>query len=99
MPAWNWSSLNFWSQIAFAFGGLELGAIMGGEIRDPRRTVPRAAWISGLAIAGFYMLGTLAMLALLPPERVSIITGLAQAGETAAGRLGIYPGSRRFWRL
>jgi len=90
LPAWNWSSLNFWSQIAFAFGGLELGAIMSGEIRDPRRTVRRAAWISGLAIAGFYVLGTLAILVLLPPERVSVVTGLAQAGEAAAGRLGIF---------
>ncbi len=88
LPEWNWNSLNFWSQIAFAFGGLELGAILGGEIRDPRRTVRRAAWVSGLAIAGFYMLGTLAVLVLLPPERVSIVTGLAQAGTVAAGRVG-----------
>jgi amino acid transporter len=89
MPEWNWDTLNLSPQIAFAFGGLELGAIMSGEIRDPRRTVRRAAWISGVLIAAFYMLGTLAMLALLPPDRVSIVTGLAQAAETAAQRFGI----------
>src|SRR5579864_8516692 len=38
-PEWNLDKLNFWSQIAFAFGGLELGAIMGGEIRNPERNV------------------------------------------------------------
>ncbi len=88
-PQWNWDRINFWSQIAFAFGGLELGAIMGGEIRDPGRTVPRAAWISGLAIAGFYIVGTLAIMAVLPPDRVNILTGLTQAGAAAAERLSI----------
>lgn len=89
VPEWNWQRLNFWSQIAFAFGGLELGAIMGGEIRDPRRTVPRAAWISGLAIGTFYVAGTLAILAVLPAGQVNILSGLTQASAAAASRLGI----------
>src|SRR6266481_5040778 len=40
MPTWNWDTVNFWSQIAFAFTGLELVSAMSGEIRDPRRTLP-----------------------------------------------------------
>lgn len=84
---WDWGRLNFWSQIAFAFGGLELGAIMGGEIRDPRRNVPRAAWISGVAIAAFYIAGTLAILAILPAQQVNILSGLTQAGAAAADLL------------
>jgi amino acid transporter len=88
-PAWNWERVNFWSQIAFAFGGLELGAIMGGEIRDPGRTVPRAAWIGGGAVAAFYILGTLAILAVLPSGSVNVLTGLTQAGAAAGARLGI----------
>ncbi len=88
-PAWNWNSLNYWSQIAFAFGGLELGAVMSGEIRDPRRTVRRAAYVSAVLIGGFYILGTLAVLALLPPERVNIITGLAQAADAAGARTAV----------
>jgi len=87
-PHWDWAKLNFWSQIAFAFGGLELGAMMGGEIRDPARTVPRAAWISGGAITAFYILGTLAILAVLPAESVNVMSGLAQAGAASAARLG-----------
>jgi amino acid transporter len=89
LPQWDWSRLNFWSQIAFAFGGLELAAIMGGEIRDPERNVPRAAWISGFAIAGFYIAGTLAMLAVLRPGQVNIVSGLTQAAAVAANRLGL----------
>ncbi|HXI41182.1 MAG TPA: APC family permease [Bryobacteraceae bacterium] len=89
LPEWNLDKLNFWSQIVFAFGGLELGAILGGEIRNPEKTVARAAWIAGLSIAVFYIAGTLAMLALLPPDQVSVVTGLVQAAAAAGAHLGI----------
>jgi glutamate:GABA antiporter len=88
MPALNFNSLNFWSQIAFAFVGLEVAPILGGEIFDPDRAIPRAAWISGIGCTGFYMAGTAAMLLLLPPEKISTLTGLAQAGEVAGTRFG-----------
>ena len=89
LPEWSFDRLNFWSQIAFAFGGIELAAIMAGEIRDPRKTVPRAAWMAGLTIAAFYIAGTVAILVLLPPDRVSTVTGLVQAASAAGTRLGI----------
>ncbi|HKW98520.1 MAG TPA: APC family permease [Bryobacteraceae bacterium] len=89
LPEWSLEKLNFWSQIAFAFGGLELGAIMGGEIRSPEKNVPRAAWISGLCIGAFYIVGTLAMLALMSPDRISVVTGLVEAGGAAGARLGV----------
>jgi amino acid transporter len=86
-PHWDMDKVNFWSQIAFAFGGLELGAILGGEIRNPARNVPRAAWISGSCIAAFYILGTLSLMVLMPPARISILTGLVQASTEAGARL------------
>ena len=89
VPEWSLDKLNFWSQIAFAFGGIELAAIMCGEIRNPEKSVPRAALLAGLAIAAFYIAGTLAMLVLLPPDRVSIVTGLVQAAGAAGVRLGM----------
>lgn len=88
LPEWNLNKLNFWSQIAFAFGGLELGTIMGGEIRNPEKTVARAAWIAGGCIVAFYIVGTVAMLVLLPPDRISTVTGLVQAAAAAGQRLG-----------
>ncbi len=88
-PQWNWDSLNYWSQIAFAFGGLELGAIMCAEIRDPQKTVRRAAYISAALIGGFYILGTLAILALITPDKISIVTGLGQAAGAAGERFGV----------
>ena len=37
---------------------LELSPIMSGEIRDPRRTIFRATWISAALVTLFYVLGT-----------------------------------------
>jgi amino acid transporter len=91
VPRLDWEKLNFWSQIALGLTGLELGAIMAGEIRDPRRTIPRAAWMSGLAICAFYVGGTLALLVLVPSGRVDIMSGLMQAAQAAGTRLG-WPG-------
>ncbi len=48
--------------------------------------IPRAAWISGLGCAGFYMAGTAAMLVLMAPDQISTLTGLAQAGQVAGAR-------------
>ncbi|HLK20808.1 MAG TPA: APC family permease [Bryobacteraceae bacterium] len=88
IPGVSWSNLNFWSQIAFAMVGLELAPILGGEIQNAEKTIPRAAWISGLLCAAFYMAGTAAMLGLLPPDRINPMTGLAQAGDVAGARFG-----------
>jgi amino acid transporter len=88
MPDLTWSNLNFWSQIAFAMVGLELAPILGGEIHNPAQNIPRAAWISGFGCAAFYMAGTAALLALLPPDQINPMTGLAQAGDAVGTRLG-----------
>lgn len=88
LPKANLDTVNFWSQIAFAFIGLELAPIVSGEIRNPRRDLPRAAVISGVISALFYIGVTAALLVLLKPEEISPMTGLAQAGASGAQKLG-----------
>lgn len=88
LPKANLDTVNFWSQIAFAFVGLELAPIVSGEIRNPRRDLPRAAIISGVLAATFYIVATAALLVLLQPEQISPMTGLAQAGVAGAQKLG-----------
>src|SRR5260370_18391147 len=81
IPDASWGNLNFWSQIALAMTGLELAPILGGEIHNPGRNIPRAAWISGFRCAAFFMAGTAALLALLPPDRIHTMPRPAQAGH------------------
>lgn len=79
MPAWNWDTVNFWSQIAFAFTGLELVSAMSEEVRDPRRTLPRAVFGAGALIALMYIAGTVAILALLPAGVIDPQSGVFNA--------------------
>jgi amino acid transporter len=82
------SELNLWASIAFAFAGLELGAVMGGEVRDPRRTLPRSVLISAPLIAGVYLAGTAAVLWLIPSSEVRIVSGALQAMTVGIRELG-----------
>jgi amino acid transporter len=79
MPAWNWDTVNFWSQIAFAFTGLELVSAMSEEVRDPRRTLPRAVFGAGALIALMYIAGTFAILALVPAANLDPQSGVFSA--------------------
>ena len=94
LPTWNWDTVNFWSQIAFAFTGLELVATMSEEVRDPRRTLPRAVFGAGALIALMYIVGTWAILTLAPADSIDPQSGVFYAialGSTAlkVGFLGV----------
>ena len=85
----NLAGLNLWASIAFAFAGLELSSAMGGEVRNPRRTLPRAILIAAPLIALVYILGTGALLWLVPTGDINIVSGFLQA--TSAGARDISP--------
>ena len=89
VPTWNWDTVSFWSTIAYAMSGLEMAGLMGGEIRDPARTLPRAGWIASAFTTAFYAAATVALLVMLRPEKISEMNGLAEAGESAARTLGL----------
>jgi glutamate:GABA antiporter len=89
MPHWNWDTVNFWPQIAFAFVGLELVSAMSEEIRDPKKTLPRAIYGSGALIAIIYIVATVAVLAVIPAADVDPKSGAFQALTVASSILKI----------
>ena len=88
VPQANWSTLSFWASICYAVSGFEVAGMMGGEIRDPARTMPRAAWLSSAFIATFYIASTIALLVVLPSTQINELSGVPQAGVRAAQILG-----------
>jgi glutamate:GABA antiporter len=86
--ALNFNRISLWAQIAFAYTGLELGSLMGAEIRNPRKTIPRAAAISAVGVALGYIVGTISLMLVLPPEEINPISGLVQVARVEGGRLG-----------
>lgn len=83
-------TLAYFGTLSFALVGLELAPIMGSEIKDERRTLPRAVFISGATIAVLYVAGTLAIMVALPPAEVSPISG-ALAAVQAVGEKVSWP--------
>lgn len=83
------ATLASFSTIALAFVGLELGPIMGGEIKDPARSIGRALLIACVGIAVLYIAGTAALLAALPAHSINAISGVPQALTTIALRVGL----------
>jgi APA family basic amino acid/polyamine antiporter len=88
-PGWNWDTMNSWAAIAFALSGMEAAGMMAAEIRDPTRTIPRAAWISSMFATCFYIACTIALLVVMAPEKISEINGVAQVSAAAGAGLGL----------
>jgi amino acid transporter len=61
---------------------------MGGEIKNPRKTVPWAIFFAGITVAFCYIIGTLGVLVALPSGEVSNLQGLVQAVAKTVERVG-----------
>ncbi len=85
---WDWQRINFFSQMAFALTGLEMAPILAGEIRNPVRDLPLSAGIAAPLASGYYIIATLALLVIIPAERISPLHGIAQSAYAAGGITG-----------
>lgn len=73
----------------FSFGGWWDLSKLGGEVRDPRRTLPLALALGVLVVTAVYILTSAAFVYLVAPERVTSGEAFAaQAGEVLFGKAG-----------
>jgi amino acid transporter len=87
-PGLSLGMIGVWATLLYAFSGAESASFMGDEIKDARRTVPRALITAGAIITAGYILGTIAVLVALPQSQVNSMEGIMQAITTAAARVG-----------
>lgn len=87
-PRFELKHMLFWASLTFAFSGCETASFMSEEIKKPRRTIPLALVISGAVVVLCYILGTVAVMVILPQGEIDSLSGLLQAVSTAAARLG-----------
>jgi len=85
-PSLNLGNFGIWATLLYAFSGAESASFMGDEIKDARRTIPRALIVAGFLITAGYMLGTIAVLVALP--KVNSLEGIMQAISSSATRVG-----------
>jgi amino acid transporter len=99
LPRWN-DSLAYLPVLLYNTFGFELMSSAGGEMRNPRRDVPRVILLSGAVIAVVYALGAAGILLAVPLAKLSIVTGTwdalavlgrqwGAAGDTAVLLLGL----------
>ena len=90
VPHTHWKDMGLWATLTFAFGGCETASFIAGEIKNPRRTMPRALLSAGALVAVCYILGTACVLLALPAHQVNDLEGLMQAIAATAGKVGWY---------
>ena len=84
-----WATMSLWSAMCFAFSGFEIASMVGQEVKEPERTIPRAILISGVAITIIYILGSTSVLVAVPASALSERSGISDAIELVTGRLGL----------
>jgi len=89
LPGFRLQDWIFWGTIAFAWTGPEAASFMGGEIRDPQRTVPRALLTAAPIIAAVYLLSTASVIVAVAPENLTALYGVMEAIRISAERLGL----------
>jgi amino acid transporter len=73
MPALSILTLNVFTKMSIgALSGFDNAGVFAGECRAPDRDLPRSVWFSAPLIAAAYILGTGAMLAYVPLDKIAI---------------------------
>ena len=83
------ATISLWSAMCFAFSGFEIGGLVSEEVKDARRTIPRAILISGVAITVIYVIGSASVLVAVPSDTLKELSGIADAVEHAGVQLGL----------
>ncbi len=74
----------------WAFLGLESATIPAEEIKDPQRTIPRATILGTIIAATVYILGSVAVMGMIPPE--TLATSNAPFAQAATQLWGSWAG-------
>jgi glutamate:GABA antiporter len=81
-------SIGLWSSLCFAFSGFEIASMVGQEVHDPRKTIPRSIVLSGAAITTIYILSSASILVAVPASELAERSGIADAVDLVTTRLG-----------
>lgn len=69
-------NLSFFTAILFGLMGLEMSATHAESVKEPRKNYPRALFISTFIIYFSLIGASLAIVLIIPPERLDLVTGL-----------------------
>jgi len=82
-------TVGLWSAMCFAFSGFEITSLIGQEIKDPERTIPRGVFIAGAATTLVYIAGSASVLFAVPMSSLKELSGITDAVQLVAARVGV----------
>ena len=85
----DWKTLSLLSVVCLNYVGLELGSVIGEEIKEPRRNIPRAILIAGASTVLLYVAATVALEASIPASDIGVIDGILQGVRRTASSIGL----------
>ena len=87
----DYPSLSAFSITIYSLVGLELGSVMGDEIKNTAKIIGKAAFLAGTISILLYVAGTAALLLSVPADQVGAIQGFMQAVTIASNQLHLGP--------
>ena len=82
-------TIGLWSAMCFAFSGFEITSLIGQEIKDPERTIPRGILIAGAATTIIYVAGSASVLVAVPVSSLKELSGITDAVQLVTTRVGL----------
>jgi amino acid transporter len=79
LESMDWRLISSFGVICFGLIGLELGSVMGDEIRDPDHTVPAGVLWGGILSGALYLGATVSLLLAVPHNEIILVQGGIQA--------------------
>lgn len=78
-------SLVLLTGVIFGLVGMEMSASHAGDVKAPQRDYPKAVFWSAIIILASLVLASLAIALVVPPQQLSMVSGLLQAFEIFFG--------------
>jgi glutamate:GABA antiporter len=78
-----------WATMVFAFGGAEGAAMLRNEVRGGMKQIVRALLLVGALLSLAYIAGSAAMLAIMPADEATRLSGIPDALRVSFDRLGL----------
>lgn len=85
LPSFNLDSLSYISVIIFNMLGFEVICTFSEDMQNPKKQIPQAIVIGGLAIAAIYLIGGSGIGAAIPTSEISVDSGLLDAVMLISG--------------
>jgi glutamate:GABA antiporter len=82
-------TIGLWSAMCFAFSGFEITSLIGQEVENPEKTIPRGVFIAGAIVTVVYVLGSASVLFAIPVSELKELSGITDAVQLVAARVGL----------